>query len=73
MVPCSSEAIITGIGKVYITRRCEHPFGGGGPGAGTGTGQSERSGERWNVVIDCSPMTSSAATVAKSAGTMKPG
>lgn len=31
------------------------------------------SGERWNVVIDCWPITNSAATAANSAGTMKPG
>ena len=35
--------------------------------------QSTTSGERWNVVIDWSPITSSPATAANSAGTMKPG
>ena len=48
--------------------RNSHPTG-----LADGPGHSSRSDRRWYGVIDCSPITSSAATAAKRAGTMKPG
>ena len=48
--------------------RDSHPTG-----LADGPGHSPRSDRRWYWVIDCSPITSSAATAANNAGTMKPG